>query len=286
MHMQVKVLGPLEVTRYGRDVVPTAAKPRKLLGLLSLYAGRVVPIPSLMEELWEGEPPRSALSTLQTYVLRLRTLIAAAVPPDTPAAPAKDVLALRYAGYCLDTGGAGNDVLEYERLAAAGHRAMTRRDHATASERYHEALRLWRGSVLADLEAGPLLDVEIARLEESRLGVLARAAEADLWLGRHQRLLGDLTALAAMHPMHERIHSLYMLALYRSGRRDRALHVYGSLRSTLNRELGMEPSLALRRMQHAILSANPVLDHHGADTDPRAARGGADGADLLEQLVG
>lgn len=97
--MDIDVLGELAVRENGVSVTPTAPKPRQVLALLALHADRVVPVASLTEELWGQRPPRSARTTLQTYVLQLRELISAALvhdtPPDTPPAtpPGKGTVA-------------------------------------------------------------------------------------------------------------------------------------------------------------------------------------------------
>src|SRR5690606_792280 len=93
--MRIKVLGPLEATRNGQSVAPTAAKPRQILALLALRAGEVVPVPTLVEEIWGEDPPRSALTTMQTYILQLRRLIGR----SSDSGSAKDILVTRYNGY-------------------------------------------------------------------------------------------------------------------------------------------------------------------------------------------
>ena len=99
--MQIKVLGPVEAKVNGRSVTPTAAKPRQILALLALHSGQVVSVPTLIEELWGDRPPRSARTTLQTYILQLRKLIGDALATSGEGA-AKEVLVTRYGGYLLD----------------------------------------------------------------------------------------------------------------------------------------------------------------------------------------
>ncbi|QFZ21153.1 AfsR/SARP family transcriptional regulator [Saccharothrix syringae] len=252
--MDIDVLGPLEVRENGVSIAPSAAKPRQLLALLGLQAGHVVTVPALVEELWGTTPPRSALTTLQTYVLQIRRRIEAA-----GAAAAKDVLVTRYGGYLLDTRGGRLDATEYERLVDQGQRALAAGELESASTLLRAALAVWRGPVLADVRAGTRLAVEVTRLEESRLGTLEAQLEADLRLGRHHAVLGDLALLTAQHPLHENFCAQHMLALYRSGRQGSALEVYRALRDRLDRELGLAPSGRLRRLQRAILGDDPAL---------------------------
>ncbi|MEU2779697.1 winged helix-turn-helix domain-containing protein, partial [Streptomyces sp. NPDC007162] len=108
--MDIGLLGELDVTENGISIAPTAPKPRQVLALLALRADRVVPVATLIEELWAGTPPRSARTTLQTYVLQLREHIATALrrntaPGDAGARSAKDVLVTLPGGYLLATGG-------------------------------------------------------------------------------------------------------------------------------------------------------------------------------------
>jgi len=258
--VDIDVLGALAVRENGVSVTPTAPKPRQVLALLALHADRVVPVASLMEELWGQRPPRSARTTLQTYVLQLRELISAALVHDAPAGvprSAKDVLVTSPGGYLLSTSGGASDVREFELLAGRGYRAMDAGDFTGAARQLREALALWTGSALADVHAGVQLEMHQRRLEETRLCALDQRIEADLRLGRHRELLGELTVLVSRYRTHENLHGQFMLALHRSGRRSEALEVYQRLRAALVRELGLEPSAGLRRLQRSILMAHP-----------------------------
>ncbi|MFD9327994.1 BTAD domain-containing putative transcriptional regulator [Streptomyces sp. NPDC060065] len=273
--MDIEVLGALAVQENGVSVTPTAPKPRQVLALLALHADRVVPVSALIEELWGTTPPRSARTTLQTYVLQLRELIAAALdgggrdsaPGDGAQGDgvrgergprsAKDVLVTMPSGYLLAAGDGESDVRAFERLAGTGYRAMDAGDFPGAARQLRQALALWSGTAFADVQAGVQLDMETRRLEESRLCALDQRIEADLRLGRHRELLAELTVLVSRYRAHESLHGQFMLALYRSGRRGEALEVYQRLRTTLVRDLGLEPSAGLRRLQRSILTASP-----------------------------
>ncbi|GAB2928216.1 MULTISPECIES: AfsR/SARP family transcriptional regulator [Streptomyces] len=256
--MEVRVLGPLVAQLDHTSVVPSAAKPRQVLALLALHAGQVVTVSTLLDELWGDAPPRTAPATLQTYIRQLRRRLATALGPTAVRGP-KDVLCTRYGGYALDVAGA-YDATEFQRLSAAGQTALREGSVREASVLLHQALALWRGPALADVQIGRALEVETVRLEETRLGALDARIEADLRLGRHAALLGELTALAAQHPLHETVHAQLMLALYRCGRPSHALGIYQRLRQCLIRELALEPSTRLQRLHQAILRADPVLE--------------------------
>ncbi|WP_225636141.1 AfsR/SARP family transcriptional regulator [Streptomyces solaniscabiei] len=256
--MDIEVLGALSVREHGVSITPTAPKPRQVLALLALHADRMVPVSSLIEELWDDEPPRSARTTLQTYVLQLRELIGAALAAGGETdVTAKDILVTLPGGYRLDSRGGRVDFREFEQRAGAGYRAMDAEDFTGAARRLREALSLWTGSALADVSAGARLDLEVRRLEEARLCALDQRIEADLRLGRHRELLSELTVLVNRHRMHESLHGQFMVALHRSGRRGEALSVYQRLRATLVHELGLEPSATISRLQRSILVAAP-----------------------------
>ncbi|MEY2248946.1 BTAD domain-containing putative transcriptional regulator, partial [Streptomyces sp. BF23-18] len=263
--MDIDVLGALDVRENGVSIAPTAPKPRQVLALLAVHADRVVPVASLIEELWSGRPPRSARTTLQTYVLQLRELIGAALERGggqrSAAGPerrtAKDVLVTLPGGYLLAAAGGTSDVREFDRLAGLGYRAMDAGDFAGASRSLAAALGLWSGSAFADVQTGAQLAMEARRLDEGRLCALDQRIEADLRLGRHREVLAELTVLTSRYRSHENLHAQFMIALHRSGRRGEALNAYTHLRTTLGRDLGLEPSPRLRRLQHSILLDAP-----------------------------
>ena len=256
--MDIEVLGALSVRENGVSIVPTAPKPRHVLALLALHADQVVPVNALMEELWGSTLPRSARTTLQTYILQLRELIAEALAHgENERRTPKDILATVPGGYRLGTRAGTVDYREFERLAGAGYRAMDAEDYTGAARRLADALSLWTGPALTDIQVGLRIGMEARRLEEARLCALDQRIEADLRLGRHRELLPELTVLVNQHRMHESLHGQFMLALHRSGRRGEALDVYQRLRATLVSELGLEPSPALSRLQRSILTARP-----------------------------
>ncbi|MCQ9182185.1 AfsR/SARP family transcriptional regulator [Streptomyces sp. IBSBF 2953] len=253
--MHIEVLGTLAVSVNGISVTPTAPKARQVLALLAVRADQVVPVDSLVEELWDTDPPRSARTTIQTYVLHLRELITTALESSAEGEKrtAKDVLMTLPGGYLLHSGDGTSDVHEFERLAGLGYRAMDAGDFAGAARYLCEALTLWSGPALVDIQAGKQLETETRRLEETRLCALDQRIEAELRLGQHRSLLAELTVLVRRYPTHETLCGQYMLALHRSGRRGEALDAYQRLRATLVRSMGLEPSAWLRKLQRSIL---------------------------------
>jgi DNA-binding SARP family transcriptional activator len=254
--LSIGLLGPLSL-RINQALVRTSApKQRQVLALLALNAGRVVTVPTLVEELWGDCPPRSYATTLQTYILQLRNALAAA-NSDNPGA--RQMLRTRHCGYLLEEDACETDVEVFDRRVRAGRAAIEAGDHRFGSDELGRALQLWRGSALVDVRMGRVLEIEAASLEECRLGALERRIEADLALGRHTDLLGELTLVAARNPMNENLCAFLMTALYRAGHVGRSLQAFQRLRSVLNRELGVEPCPRLQRLQVAILSGDPAL---------------------------
>ncbi|HEX6340536.1 AfsR/SARP family transcriptional regulator [Umezawaea sp.] len=249
--MRIRVLGPLEATANGRSVLPTAAKPRQVFALLALRAGQVVPVATLVEELWGERPPRSSRTTLQTYVMQLRRLLGD---------DATGVLATRFGGYLLDVPPECVDVHEYERLARSGRHAAEAGDFESAARLLLAALDVWRGPALVDVPTGESLSIEVTRLEESRLSAVESRIAADMRCGRHHVLLSELAVLTARYPMNENLCAQHMIALFRSGRQWQALDAFKALRGALVDELGVEPSGSLRELQRAILRSDARLD--------------------------
>jgi predicted ATPase/DNA-binding SARP family transcriptional activator/class 3 adenylate cyclase len=239
---EVRLLGPVQVLRAGREVGLGGPRPRAVLALLVLEAGRVVPAGRLVEEVWGGSPPPGAAKTLRSYVSRLRALLS----PDA-------TLAARGGGYVLGLDPDLVDAVRFERLAGAGQAALSGGEAAAAAGRFRQALGLWRGRALADVcEVEPLAR-EAARLEELRLAAVEGRIEADIALGLHAEVTGELQGLVAEYPVRERLWRLLVLALYRAERQADALAAYRRARDLLADELGLEPGEELRRLEQAVL---------------------------------
>jgi DNA-binding SARP family transcriptional activator len=257
--LEVRVLGPLLVSHDGRSATPSAPKLRSVLAVLAVQAGQSVPLTALIRELWGDAPPASSLTTLQTYVLHLRKLLAAALCCP-PAAVAGSVLITRPGGYLLAAPPGGCDVPDFERLATAGRTALAAGQDGLAAELLMRAQRLWRGPALADVRPGPVLDPQVKRLDEARLTTMEQSIEARLRLGRHHELLAELAGIMPEHRLHENLHAQFMIALHRSGRRQEALAVFQQLRATMREELGLEPCRRLHALQQGILNDDPALE--------------------------
>jgi predicted ATPase/DNA-binding SARP family transcriptional activator len=238
----VRLLGPVQVVRAGREIRLGGPRPRAVLALLVLEAGRVVPAGRLVEELWRGSPPPGAAKTLRSYISRLRAL----VTPDAS-------LAARGGGYVLTVEPGIVDAVRFERLVGAGRALLSGGEAAAAADRFRQALELWRGRALADVSEVEPLAREAARLEELRLGAVEGRIEADVELGLHAEVTVELEDLVAKYPLRERLWRLLVQALYRAERQADALAAYRRARDLMATELGLEPGVELRRLEQAVL---------------------------------
>ncbi|MEU9507197.1 AfsR/SARP family transcriptional regulator [Micromonospora sp. NPDC048170] len=247
------MLGPLEVEVDGAFRTPTAPKNRQVLALLLLSPGRVVPIESFIEELWDADPPASAVTTTQTYMYQLRKILHGDDGRREP------VLLTRAPGYLLRVQQGQTDVELFDRFAGQGRAMLAAGEVQRAAERLRQALALWRGPVaMPDVSCGPLLQAHLAALEERRIRVLYERIQADLMLGRYADLVAELRRLVAERPLDEWLHCRLMAALYGLGRRGEALAAYQQARDVLQEQLGLDPSAALRRMQRLVLAGLPL----------------------------
>jgi DNA-binding SARP family transcriptional activator len=219
------------------------AKQRSVLALLLLRANEVVSSDQLIDALWPGHPPENAPTALQAHVSRLRK----ALPGGA------EVLVTRAPGYAILVPPARLDLSRFLELAAEGQRELEAGTPATAAERLSEALRLWRGRPLADLEDEAFAGEAGRQLAELRLDVHELRIDADLTCGRAAELVAELRELVAANPFRERLCGQLMQALYRCDRQAEALEVYADLRTRLAAELGLEPSATLQRLQKAVL---------------------------------
>ncbi|MBB4686772.1 AfsR/SARP family transcriptional regulator [Amycolatopsis jiangsuensis] len=274
--MRIDLLGPLRVTLDGAVVTPSAPKIRRVFSLFALCANHIVRTEQLIEELWEEDPPSSVKTTLQTYVYQLRKslcLDAAQRPRDRGGAgDGRPVLLTLTGGYLLSVDPEVLDANRFDREAQRGWGELDAGDPEAAYRTLDDALGLWRGPALVDVNPGPLLQAEALRLDEMRKNALEHRIDAALRLGRHQEVLGELTRLAAQQPTHEGFQAKLMLALYRSGRRSEALRVYQRTRAALAKELGLDPAVELQRVHRAVLAANGSLDHRAGTAVARQAR--------------
>lgn len=231
-------------------------KPRALLARLALDAGRTVSVEQLVDDLWGDEIPESAVKMVHIHVSALRKAL-----PD-------NVLHTRPPGYALELPEGALDLDRFERLRREGRQALEVDDAETAADRFAAALDLWRGPALAEFSE-PFALVQAAHLKERLQVCLEDRIDADLALGRHADLVGELESLVGFNPLRERLRAQLMVALYRSGRQADALAVYHAYRETLTEELGLEPSARMRELERRILRQDATLEG-GRETSDEA----------------
>jgi DNA-binding SARP family transcriptional activator len=260
--MEFRILGPLEVLDEERTLdVARPPKQRALLAVLLLNANQVVSKDILVDSLWGDEPPGTSSKAIQVYVSQLRNVLG------------KKRLETKAPGYLLRVYDDELDLHRFESLREHAKQA----DSETASALLHEALALWRGPPLGEFAYDGFARLEIARLEELRLACLEERIEADLALGRHSDLVGELEGLVAEHPLRERLRAQLMLALYRSGRQAEALESYQDARQVLVGELGIQPGKSLRELEKAILQQDPSVDLGPAEVEAIVGTEGSKG---------
>ncbi|WP_084964675.1 ATP-binding protein [Thermoactinospora rubra] len=237
--MRFGVLGPLEVwADTGEEIAVAGPRPRALLVLLLLEAGRVVGVDRLVDGQYGQAPPANAANAIQAQVSRLRRTLPGLIEHHPT-------------GYRLAVDPGDVDAHRFERLAAEGRRLLSDGDLEKAAATLKEALALWRGPALADL---PAAGAQATRLEELRLTALEDLVEAELALPRGTSV-AELRRLAEAHPLRERLAGQLMRALHAAGCQAEALAVYERVRKTLAEELGADPSPELAEIHLAVLRA-------------------------------
>lgn len=248
-----RLLGPLEASADGKPVALPGGKPSALLARLLLDVGRVVAVETLVDSLWGERAPPSAQKVLQVYISQLRKVLGAGQ------------IETRAPGYLIR---ADRDELDLGRFEALAESAREAGDPVQRARLLDEALSLWRGAPFAEFREEPFAPVAARRLEELRLRALEQRIDADLELGEHARLVGELEALVEQEPLREWPRRQLMLALYRSGRQAEALERYREGRRLLVQELGIEPSPRFQELERAILRHDPTLESSAAPEAP------------------
>ena len=246
--LEFRILGPLEVVGSAGPVHLGGSKQRGTLAILLLNANRVVAIDTLADQLYAGRAPVTAATQVHRQISDLRKALGDEARIET-----------RTPGYAIRVTPEQLDLKRFERLTEEAAGALARGEPRAALELQREALSLWRGPALADLD-GPFAQNAIRRLEEILLVALEQRLDAELGLGRHRELVGELGELVAQHPANEPFVSRLMLALYRCGRQADALDLYRRTRETLVENFGIEPGRALRELERAILNQDGSLD--------------------------
>lgn len=252
LQMEFCLLGPLLVRCDGVPLPVQRGKQRTVLAALLLNANRIVSIDELAETLWRDTPPKSARVTIQNHVKCLRQALGHAGRARITTQPR---------GYRIAVEPGELDISRFESLLASARKASRTGSWDQAAGHAAAALTLWRDEALVDVESDVLIQREGPRLTELRMQAAAVRIEADLHLGRYSEVISELRQLITVSPFWERLHAQLMVALYHDGRPAEALAAYEDIRRLLGEELGAEPGVELRQLQHQILThaePNPV----------------------------
>jgi predicted ATPase/DNA-binding SARP family transcriptional activator len=250
--MQVRILGPIEVTIDNEPVVLGGAKQRSVLAALASRHGQVVSSDELIEDVWGDDLPSNPLNTLQYQIAQLRKLI-----EDDSSSPR--FLVTRSPGYLLDPGTTSLDASTFDTLVQKGRTALAEGDDVLAAELVDEALSLWRGPALADFRYDDFAQSYAASLDDARLAAEELRIAISLSSGHHTEVIPRLTRLVSEHPLREGLWAQQMVALYRDGQQTEALRAYQNARAALG-DVGIDPSTELRALEQQIIEQDPTLD--------------------------
>ncbi len=240
------VLGPVRATRAGSFCALGGPRQQMVLAVLLANANRLVARETLVDAVWDGNPPSAADASLDAYLSRLRAELG------------RGVISRECRSYTVEADEESLDTLAFERSVVRGASVMDK-DPGRAALDFDEALALWRGQPYGRLGGSVVLAPEVARLCELRASARELRAEAMLTLGRHHSVLIELQEMVREHPFREHMVAQLMLALYRSGRQAEALGTFRDMRVRLAQELGIDPSDELWQMEDAILRHDPAL---------------------------
>lgn len=258
--VRIRLLGPVELV--ADDVDLAGIKQPLLLSLLAVRPGEVVPTDALVDVLWGEAAPADPVRSLQVHISNLRRALAAAELDAT--------IDHRQDGYVLRIDPGAIDLGRFEDLVERGIAALDE-DPEQARTVLGDALALWRGRPLRQVDDHPSLRPVVIRLEDLRLRAVEARIDADLRTGHHDEVVDELQELTRQHPLREGLWGRFMLALYRSERQAEALEAYETARRHLVDELGIDPAPALRELHGRILQQDPELDAAPAEVQPAAS---------------
>jgi len=246
--MQFCILGSLEVRGPEGRIQITAPKQRAVLAALLLGANNEVPVGHLVRYVWDGRPPATAQTTLQSYIYRLRQILR----------PLPDVrLGTNIDSYMLEVDEAETDLCAFRGHVQRARAAAAGADWAEAAAHLREALAVWRGASLAGVP-GEAIRQEGRVVDGERIAAYEELFGIEIHLGNTRQIVPGLQKIAAAYPLHEAFHGQLMLALYASGRQAEALQSFAAIRRRLSEGLGIEPGAALQQLHRAILRQVPA----------------------------
>ncbi|MEV1243811.1 BTAD domain-containing putative transcriptional regulator [Nonomuraea sp. NPDC049750] len=267
-----RVLGPVEAYEHDDELDLGGLRQRAVLARLLVARGQVVPVDTLLYDLWDDDTAKGAQSGLQVYISRLRRVL----EPGRPRGGPNRLLVTVASGYALRVAPDQVDALKFEQLVRAAGEHLEEGDPQSARARLEKALGLWRGTPYSDFADQQWAEAEVNRLTEMRLVARERHADTGLRLGLPAETVPDLEALTTEHPLREEGWRLLGLGLYRCGRQGDALAALRRARGILADELGIDPGPALRKLESDILAQAPELELSVAPRPSRPVQGPTD----------
>ncbi|WP_405015698.1 tetratricopeptide repeat protein [Kitasatospora sp. NBC_00070] len=254
----IEVLGPLRVHLGGRRLDLNGPRQERLLAVLVLDADRVVPFDTLVDALWDDDPPDTARRQVHNAIAALRRCLG----------PLRRLIRTESRGYRAELSSVpdGHERVDAHRFRALVRSAETARAtgrRAEAVATLTEALALWEGPALAGLD-GRAVRIAADKLDEKRLTAMERLFDLRLDGDDAGALVPGLSELVATHPLRDPFRRQLMLALHRSGRQADALEVYAQGRDLLAADLGLDTRAELRLLHEQILRCDPALDRPAA----------------------
>ncbi|MBJ8339555.1 FHA domain-containing protein [Antrihabitans sp. YC3-6] len=250
--VDLRVLGPVQLTVDGQPLAIGGPKPRTMLALLAVNRRRTVPSEAIADAVWDDDPPDAYASSLQVFVSNLRkTLRTAGVDPAA-------LLTTASPGYRLEIADVESDLGRFEAARSAGTKAAESGDQAGAAFFFGAALAEWSGAALADLRGLQFADDFAAAMDEERLLTISARIDADIACGRAAAVVGELVALTTEQPLREPLWGQLVTALYLSNRQAEALDACRRVRAILADLLGIDPSPALVQLEQRVLRQEPL----------------------------
>ncbi|QSB04046.1 BTAD domain-containing putative transcriptional regulator [Natronoglycomyces albus] len=260
--MKFGALGPITVwDDQGRELTVPGVKVRALLAMLLIHRGQVVSVDKLVDALWGHAAPGDAAAVLRTKVTHLRRVI------DQAGGNGRSTVLWRSPGYVLDVAAQAVDFEEFAAIIASARKEQ----YARGTVEYLSwGLSNWRGEAFGEFRDELFAKAMVAQLEEQRIEAIEERAEARLELGDPAWLTSELAEVTEHYPLRERLHAVWMRALYQQGRQNEALEVYAKLAHRLREDMGLDPSPNLAALQQSILrQEEPAAPTESTAVPPR-----------------
>jgi DNA-binding SARP family transcriptional activator len=261
--LQISILGAISAWRGGVSLPLGPARRRAILGLLAASPQEIVSRGQLTDALWGDSPPEHAATMIQSQVSALRRVL----DPRHPAQARNGLIVSAGSGYQLNTARCSLDVTSFQRLGAEARAALRGGRPAAACAAWADALALWRGDPLSDVDSlsGHQVVLSLARQRGRAIVEYAEAAER---LERCEGPLHLLEGLCEREPLNERAHAGLMIALAGTGQHAAALNAFERVRRRLRDDLGLlpDPELAAAHVRVLRQQIGP------AGTQPRPSR--------------